>query len=129
MHRPNRFVTVGNAFTQSFDEVAVQLWYGIANCVRHVDGAGAFINNSFENAAKKIHIAAIAVFWTEFNIAHQIACKARRLLRLLKNLIRRHAQLLFHVQCTGGKKNMNTRIGGALQSLCSARDIAVIGTG
>ena len=114
MHRPNGFVAIWNAFTQSFDEVAVQLGYGIADGIRHVDGAGAFCNNSFKDATKKIHIAAIAVFRTEFNIAHQIARKTCRLLGLLKYLVRRHAQLLFHVQGTGSKKNMNTRIGRTL---------------
>ena len=128
MDRPNRFVAVGNAFAQGFDEVAVQLGHGIANGVRHVDGAGTLSDNRFEDTAQKIHIAAIAVFRAEFNIAHQITGKTRRLLRLLKHLLRRHAQLLFHVQCTGGKKNMDTRISSSLQSLSCTGDIAIIGT-
>ena len=98
VHGPNGFVAVGHAFTQRFNEIAIQLWNGIADGVGHVDGGGAFTNHGLDHAAQKIHIAAVPIFGAEFDIGTQIACEPHRLHGLLQHLVGSHAQLFFHVQ-------------------------------
>ena len=129
MHGPYRLVGVGNALAQRFDEIAIELRHGVAHRVGHVDGGGALGNHGFEHAAQVVRVAAVAVFGTELNVFHQIAGKTHRLLGLLKHLVGRHAQLLFHMQRRGGNKGVDAGALRAFERLGRARNVAVVGAG
>ena len=127
MNRPDSLVRVGDALTQGLDEVAIEFWHGIAHGVRHIDGCCTFGDDSFKHTAEKVHIAAIAIFRTELDVAHQIARKPNGLFGLLKYLVWRHAQLLLHVQRGSRNKRMDTCAIRTLESFRCPGDITVIG--
>ena len=129
VHGPDRLVRVRNPLAQHLDEVAVQLGNRVANGVRHVDGGGAFGNHGFNHAAQKVRVRAVAIFRAELDVTHQVARKARGQPGLLKHLVRRHAQLLLHVQGAGRKEQVQAAGGGRLQRFRGARDVAVVGAG
>ena len=129
VHRPNSFVTVGDAFAQIADELSIQLRNGVTHGVGHIDGGGAFLNHRLDDPAQKVRIAAVSVFGAEFDVVKQIAGKAHRLTGLLKHLVGGHAQLFLHVQWRGGDKRVDAPPFGAFERLGRARNIAVVGTG
>jgi hypothetical protein len=98
MHRPDGLVGIGNALAQGLDEIAIQLGNGIAHGIRHIDRGGALGNHGLEHPAKEIHVAAVSILRAEFDVTDQIARKPNRQLGLFEHFVRRHAQLLFHVQ-------------------------------
>ena len=61
MHRPDCLVRVGYAFAQGRDEVAVQLRNRIADRIRNIDSSRAFLDDSLDNSAEKIHVGAVAI--------------------------------------------------------------------
>ena len=109
MHRPDGLVAIGNALTQRFDEVAVQLRNCVAHRIGHVDGGCALGDDCLQHTAQKIWLAAVTVLRAELDVGHQIAGKAYRLLGLLQHLLRSHAQLLLHVQRRRGDEGVNAR--------------------
>ena len=127
MHGPDGLVTVGNALAQRFDEVAVKLRHRITHRVWHINRRCSLVNHGFKDATQIVNVAAIAVLGTELDIRHQIAGKTHREPGLFQYLLRRHAQLLFHVQRAGGDEGMNTGVAGAFEGFSGARNIAVIG--
>ena len=56
MHGPHNFVRIGNAFTQVFDEITIQLRNGIADGVGHIDGRSALDNHRLNHATKKVWV-------------------------------------------------------------------------
>ena len=128
VHGPDGLVAVGNALAQRLDEVAIQLGYGITHGVGHVDGGGTLGDHRLEHTAEEVRVAAVAVFGAELDVTDQIARKAHRLLGLFQHLVRRHAQLLFHVQRAGGNERVDARTVGTLERFRGPRDVPVIGT-
>ena len=127
MHRPDGLVGVGDTLAQGADELAVELGHAIADGVRHVDRRGAFPDDRLDHLAEEVHVRAIAVFGGELDVGHQIACKPHRQLGLLQHLLRRHAQLLLHVQRRGGNEGVDARGRCTAQGLGGARNVAVVG--
>ncbi len=127
MHRPDRLVRVGNPLAQRADEVSVQLGNRIAHGVGNIQRRGPFVDRSLQHAAEEIDIGAVAVFWAELDVVTQIARKTHGQLRLLEDLIGRHAQLLFHVQRAGGDERVDPRSSRTAERVGCTRNVAVIG--
>ena len=127
MHRPDGLVRVRNALPQVEDEIAVELGDRVAHRVRDVDRGRALGDDRLEHATQKIRVRSVAVLGRELDIARQVARKPDRLLGLLEHLIGRHAQLFFHVQSTGGQKDVDSRGRAALQGLGGTGDVAIVG--
>ena len=128
MHAPNRFIAVGHALAQVFDEIAVQLGNSVAHGVGHVDSGGPFSNHCFNHAAQEIRITAVAIFRAEFDVLHQVAGKTHTAPCLFQHLFRAHAQFFLHVQGTGSNEGMDTCAVGIFERLGSAGNVAIIGT-
>ena len=128
MHRPDRFVGVGDALAQSADELTIKLGHRVTHRVGHVDGGGALGDHGLQDAAQEIHVTAVTIFRAELHIAHKVAGKAHRLLGLFKHLVGCHAQLLFHVQGRSGNEGVNASVVGPFEGFGGARDVAVIGS-
>ncbi len=127
MHRPHRLVAVGDALAQVADELPVQLGDRISDGVGDVQRGRAFGYGRFEHAAQEVGVGAVAVLGRELDICAQVARKAHRQPRLLQDLLARHAQLLLHVQITGGDEGVDARRRSPLQGLGGTRDVAVVG--
>ena len=128
MHRPDRLVAVGHALAQRLDEVAVELGNGIAHGVGHVDGGRAFGDHGLEHAAQEIHVAAVAVFGAELDVAApgcaQSAPTAWPARTPASGVMRS-----FFSMCSarGGDEGVDARAAGALERFGRARDVAVVG--
>ena len=127
MHAPDGLVAVGHAFTQGLDEVAVELGDRVAHGVGDVQRRRAFLDHRFQHAAQEVHVGPVTILGRELDVAAQVAGEAHRLLGLLEHLVRRHPQLLFHVQRGGRDEGVDARTLRPLQRFGRPRDVAVVG--
>jgi len=86
-------------------------------------------SDSFADAGQEIEVRAVAVLGRELDVGGQVARETNRLLGLLQHLLRAHAQLLLHVQGTGGDEGVDAPGVRTFQGLCGTGDVAVVGTG
>src|SRR4051812_10638497 len=126
MDAPHRLVRVRYTLAQLADELAELLRHGVADRVRNVDGSGALLDHRFQHAAKEIDLRAAAVLRRELDVRAMLAREAYRELRLLVHLLRRHAQLLLHVQRARGDEGVDAPGPRVLQRIDAALDVAVV---
>ena len=117
--RPDGLVGIGDPFTQSLDELAIQLGNRISHRVRDVQGRRPLLDRGFEHPAQEVDITAIPVLRAELDIGDEVAGKAHRQPGLLEHLVRSHAQFLLHVQRRGCDEGVDPRPGGALEGFGS----------
>jgi hypothetical protein len=127
MNGPDRLVGVGDALAQVTDERSVQLRHCVTHGVRNVERCGPLGDCRFKNAAQEIRLGAITIFRRELDVARELAREADRESRLLVDLLRRHAQLLLHVQGARRDEEVDAGRMASLQCLGGARDVAIIG--
>ncbi len=127
MHGPDRLVGIRNALTQGLDHVAVHFRHGIADRVGKIDRGRALGDHRFDYAAKKVHVGTAAVFRAELDVVGELARKADGLPGLLEHLIRRHAQLLFHMQSRRCDESVDTLPGRRRKRFYRTRNVAVVG--
>ena len=129
MDRPDGLVRIGDALTQCFDEIAIQLWHGIAHGVRNVERGGSFLDDRLKHTAQKVHVTAIAIFRAELDIRDTRAGVTHRLFGLLQHLVWGHAQLFLHVQRTGRNEGVDACPVCTRQCIGSTANVTVIGSG
>ena len=128
MHRPDHLVRVGNAFAQLPDTLRILLRHVVADGVGNIDGGSAFLDHCLNDAAEEIKFGASCIFTGKFDIVDSIARKTHCVLRRDEDVIRRHAQLFFHVDRAGRDEGVNAPCPGRLDRIERARDILVEGT-
>ena len=129
VHRPDSLVGIRNAAAQVEDEVPVQLRNRIADRVGDVDRGGPLLDDGLEHAAQEVGVRAVAVLGRKLHICRQVASEPGGQPGLLVDLVRRHAQLFFHVQGTGCQEQVDAGGRASRQSFGRARNVAVVGTG
>ena len=127
MHRPDRFIRVRNPLPERPYERAELFRHRVPDGVRDVDGRGAFFDRRLEHATQEIEIRATAVLGRKLDVGTVIARELHREPRGLVYLVRRHAELLLHVQRARREEGVDAPRLRPLQGLDTARDIAVVG--
>src|SRR6266581_3970557 len=77
----------GNALAQVTEEHFIFMGHGVANGIRHVDGGGARLDGSLEDAAQVVPIAASGIFCRKLDGRAEIASVGNHGLDLLERLL------------------------------------------
>ena len=103
------------------------LRHGIADGIWHIDGGCSLRYHSLENTAKKVWIRTAGIFGGKLDVSAMLAGKAHCKFGLFVDLLRRHAQLLLHMQGARGEEGVNAPGLRVLERLDAPTDIAVVG--
>src|SRR5205085_554598 len=127
MHRPDRLARVRHLLADLADEIAELLRHRVAYGVGDVDGGGDFLDHCLQHATEEVELRAAAVLRRELDVGTMLLREAHGKFRLLEDLLRRHAELLLHVQRARGDEGVDAP--GAprlLQRVDAALDVAVV---
>ncbi len=127
MHRPNSLIRIRNAPAQRLQHISVQFRHTVTDGIGKIDCSGTFRNDRFNHAAQEIHVGATAILGTKFNIISEFARETHCEFGLFKHLIRRHAQLFFHMQWRSRNECMNAFARCRRKRFRRPRNIAIIG--
>ena len=125
MNRKHSLVGIGNALNDLADHFAKLVGDGVPHCVRNIDGSRARINGRFDNPAEEIYFRTACILAGKLHIRAQISSPLDRANCLLDNLVRLQAQLVLHVNRTGGNERMNTAAIGACECFRRAVNVSI----
>ena len=124
---PDHLVGIGDTREQLLEALAPQGRQGIAHGIRHVDGSGAGLDHRIEHAHQEIDVGTHRVLGGKFHIVGIFLGPFHGLHRPLHHLVRRHAQLVFHMDGTGGDKGVDAAELGGPDGLACAAHIVFAG--
>ena len=127
MHRPDRFVGIGDALAQGFNQSAKLLRQRVADGIRHIDRGRARLDDLLDDAAQKINVRTPGVFRRKLDVIGVLACPTYCTHGLIDHLRRLHAQLFFHVDGRGGDEGMQARRTRDAHGLTATAHILFIG--
>jgi hypothetical protein len=126
--RPDHLVGVGDALDQLLHALAPQGGNRITNGIGNVDRLRPSPDDLVEDAHQEIHFRAHRVLGGKLDVVGVLECELDGLDRGLDHLVGLHAQLLLHVDRTGGDEGMDAPRPGRTDRLAGGTDVAFVGT-
>ena len=116
-------VRIWRTIDDGFDEIAVFPWHRIADGVRQIDRRCAGVDDGFNDAAEERDLAAGSVLAGEFDVVGIGLGELDAFHRFFDDLIRRHLELVFHMDRASRDENMDARFLRALQRFAAGIDV------
>jgi len=127
MHRPDHPVRIGHALDQPAHGLGVLKRNVVTHRVGNIDRGRAHLDDFLEDPAQEIEFRATSVLGGELHVIGILAGPADGLDRLLDDLIRTHAQLLFHVDGRGRDERVYAPRFRRFDRLARPADVVFVG--
>ncbi len=127
--RDDHVLAARRVLTDVADQLAVLLRHGVADGVGDVERGRAGLDGHGQHLVEEAGIAAAGVLGAELDVGAQSAGIAHHLAHPLHHLLRRHLELVLHVDGRSGQEGVDARAVGALDRLPGGVDVVVVGAG
>ena len=127
--RPDHLVAAGYTGDQGAHVFLPHGRNAVTDSVGHVDGGGTSLDYGVEDTHKEVHVRADCIFGGKFNVVGVFAGDPDRLDGGFDHLVRRHPQLLLHVDRAGGDEGVDTAAGSRPDRFTSGTHVVFIGAG
>ncbi len=125
----NDVLAAFHVLAQIADQLAELFGRGVADGVGDVQRRRAGPNGDGQHLDQELGVAAAGVFGAELDVVAQAAGVLHHVADRFEHLVGRHAQLVLHVDFTGGEEGVDARPHRALDRLPGFVDVVLVGPG